>query len=130
MTAAYKTVPTQPTEEQWGGLARDIVMWTRMHCGRPTGALLHDHLRRLGRTIPAWLVEEIADDDNVPAKGTVAACIYKAMVEAAHHIESEAEKALKWIIAMFPGFVKTSLMQLDYPTDFREYLRVLLEERK
>lgn len=75
----YKAVPLEPTEAQWGGLARDIVMWTRFN--QHSGMALHDHLKSLGREIPAWLAQEIPNSINTPPKGTVAACIYKAMLE-------------------------------------------------
>ena len=77
----WKTVPEEPTEAMWGGLARDMVMWTRFTSH--TGADLHKHLRSIGTPIPLWLQQEIPDTDRVPAKGTVAACIYKAMIEVA-----------------------------------------------
>jgi hypothetical protein len=80
--AGYAIVPMEPTEPMWSELARDIVMWDRFP--RHTGADLHAHLRSLGRTIPDWLAKEIPDTDQVPPKGTVAACIYKAMIEAAN----------------------------------------------
>lgn len=79
-----KLVPTEPTKEQWSGLARDIVFWLYMDgSNRPTGEKLHKHLKRSGVPIPDWLAKEIPDVDYVPEKGTVAAVIYKAMVEAA-----------------------------------------------
>lgn len=73
-------VPIEPTEEMWGGLARQIVMWNRFP--RPTGHALHEHLRHgWPDAVPAWLAKEIPDNDIVPPKGTVAACIFKAMIE-------------------------------------------------
>ena len=76
-----KVVPFEPTEEMWGGLARRIVMWWSFD--RSTGAALFRHLENCGESIPDWLREEIPDTEHVPPKGTVAACIYKAMVYAA-----------------------------------------------
>lgn len=75
----FVLVPIEPTEEQWGGLARDIVMWWSFD--RPTGSALFKHLSSLGRDIPNWLHQEIKDVDHVPPKGTVAAVIYKAMLD-------------------------------------------------
>lgn len=75
-------VPREPTEAQWGGLARAIVMWWGMGAV-PTGALLHQHLTRTGEAIPDWLHAEIPVSTHVPSKGTVAACIYRAMLAAA-----------------------------------------------
>ncbi len=80
--AGYRVVPLIPTEAQWSGLARDLVMWDRMR-PRPTGQLLYQHLDRLGRDTPDWLRKEIPDTDHVPPKGTVAACIYRAMLDVA-----------------------------------------------
>lgn len=74
-------VPAIPTEAQWGGLARDIIQWWCM--SRPSGQALHEHLHNLGRAVPDWLVQEIPRTSNVPAKGDVAAAIYRAMLAAA-----------------------------------------------
>ncbi len=73
--------PREPTEAMWGGLARDIIMWTRFP--HQSGSALHAHLRNCSAApVPAWLLAEIPDTDAVPPKGTVAACIYKAMLAA------------------------------------------------
>jgi len=74
-------VPAIPSEAMWGGLARDIVMWTRF--ARPTCASLLDHLRSVGRDIPEWLAAECRHQDVVPPKGSVAVWVYRAMIEAA-----------------------------------------------
>lgn len=68
----------EPTEEQWNGLARDIVFWWGMN--DHTGDALYKHLRRSSVIAPEWLLEEIPNSNAVPSKGTVAAVIYKAMV--------------------------------------------------
>lgn len=80
----WQIVPKEPTEGMWGELARDIVMWQRMTAnGAATGATLHKHLRSIRPApIPEWLAKEIPDATQVPPKGTVAACIYKAMLAA------------------------------------------------
>ncbi len=73
-------VPVEPTEEMWGGIARQMIMWLRMP--NPTGHELHLHLKRAWHEpMPEWLAKEIPDTDHVPPKGTVAACIFKAMIE-------------------------------------------------
>lgn len=77
----WKTVPCEPTEAMWGGLARAIVMWT--HFRDHSGNALYDHLRMSGIEVPTWLLREIPHTTHVPPKGTVAACIYKAMLDAA-----------------------------------------------
>ena len=83
--AGWRIVPADATEEQWGGLARAILFWWG-GMDRPTGILLYQHLRLTGETIPDWLIAEIPEIDHVPPKGTVAACIYRAMLEAAPSI--------------------------------------------
>ncbi len=77
----WALVPVESTEKQWGGLARDLMMWLSFQ--RPTGAKLHEHLRTLERDIPQWLIDEIPDVDHVPSKGTRAAVVYRAMLAAA-----------------------------------------------
>jgi hypothetical protein len=74
-------VPIEPTEDQWGGLARDIVMWMDMEPKTPRA--LFKHLERSGRDIPQWLRDEpdMKNLDKVPPKGTRAVIIYKAMIE-------------------------------------------------
>lgn len=81
--SGWKLVPVEPTEAQWGELARDIVFWYGTCTPPHHGAKLHTFLRNMGRVVPHWLIEEINDSDSTPAKGTVAAVIYKAMLEAA-----------------------------------------------
>lgn len=81
--AGWKLVPEMPTEEMWGELARDIVWWLYGHSAPHYGSKLHRFLESLGRDIPEWLAKEIPKVDHSPAKGTVAVCIYRAMLEAA-----------------------------------------------
>lgn len=73
-------VPIEPPELMWGGLARDIVMFLQLD-GRHSGNALHEHLENLGTDIPAWLLKEIPNNNNVPPKGTFVVCIYKACLE-------------------------------------------------
>lgn len=79
----YVLVPVEPTEEQWGELARDIMMW--LDFDRQTPRTLFDHLRNLGVEAPQWLIDEpeMKNLDHVPSKGTRCALIYKAMLAAA-----------------------------------------------
>lgn len=82
----WKLVPLVPTGEQWGGLARDIIMWHDMNeGGNKTPRALFKHLEILGHEVPQWLRDEpeMRNIDHVPSKGTRAAIIYRAMVEAA-----------------------------------------------
>jgi hypothetical protein len=82
----FYTVPWQPTEPMWSGLARDIMMWLDMHDGPGTTPRnLFLHLERLGREVPQWLRDEpeMKALDHVPSKGTRVTIIYKAMLSAA-----------------------------------------------
>lgn len=79
----WQLVPKEPTEEMWGELARHIVFWNQINKGPHYGSNLHDYLRNCGHEIPAWLSEEIPDTMVSPPKGTITACIYKAMLSAA-----------------------------------------------
>lgn len=82
----------EPTEEMWSGLARDIVMWVAMD-GPHYGSKLYKHLRMLGKEIPAWLLKEIPDIDHTPPKGTMAVCIYKAVLSAAPQLSTKDDGA-------------------------------------
>ena len=77
-------VPRVPTEEQWGGLARDIMMWLDMATWK-TPATLFEHLGHLDTEIPQWLIDEpeMRNVDYVISKGTCVSIIYRAMLAAA-----------------------------------------------
>ena len=83
MTEKFKLVPVEPTEAQWGALARDIMTW--LGFSRPTPRTLLDHLRRCGHEPPAWLRDEPEMEalDHVMSKGTRCVLIYRAMLAAA-----------------------------------------------
>lgn len=77
--------PVRPSETQWGGLARDIMMWLDMGPGSAkTPRALFAHLEQVGRPAPQWLRDEpeMQNLDHVPSKGTRCAIIYKAMLFA------------------------------------------------
>lgn len=80
-TADSVLVPLVPTEAQWGGLARAIMMWLDMSPKTPRA--LFKHLERSGREIPQWLRDdaEMKALDHVPSKGTRCAIIYRAMLD-------------------------------------------------
>lgn len=86
----WTLVPMEPTEKQWGGLARDIMMAFDMNAKTPRK--LFEHLDNLGREIPDWLRNEpeMKNLDHVPSKGTRAVIIYRAFLEAAP-IEAKSE---------------------------------------
>lgn len=81
----YKLVPVEPTDEQWGGLARDIMHWLDMYSGSKTPRTLLEHLRRSGKAVPQWLLDEpeMKNLDHSMSKGTRCVIIYKAMLAAA-----------------------------------------------
>lgn len=77
--------PFNPTEEQWSGLARDIVWWMRMYpSSQQTPSTLMEHLSNLGREVPTWMGDEaeLRTQDHVISKGTIAVLVYKAMLDA------------------------------------------------
>lgn len=77
-------VPEEPTEAQWNGLARAIMMWLDMNTRKTPRSLL-DHLNRSGQTVPKWLLDEPEMEhlDHSMSKGTRCVIIYKAMLKAA-----------------------------------------------
>jgi hypothetical protein len=78
----WKLVPEEPTEAQWGELARDIMLAFDMSCKSP--ALLLNFLKNVGREIPKWLLDEVRDpaSTHVLSKGTRVVIIYRAMLAA------------------------------------------------
>lgn len=89
----WALVPLMPTEEMWGGLARDIVMAMDMGCMRPRQ--LFKHLEMCGTEIPQWLRDEaeMQSPDHMPSKGTRATLIYRAMLAAAPLAPASSEDA-------------------------------------
>ncbi|MBA1234741.1 hypothetical protein G7Z98_09255 [Pseudomonas stutzeri] len=76
----YALVPITPTEEQWSGLARDLMMWLDMSDKTAQG--LFKHLRMIGVEPPQWLRDEPEmQGAGVPSKGTRVTLIYRAMIE-------------------------------------------------
>ena len=83
----WKLVPVEPTAEQFGGMARDIIQWMRFTESKNQHSdSLVKWLKDMGNEIPAWLYSESEINHlskHVISKGTIAAIIYKAMLEAA-----------------------------------------------
>ena len=83
----WKLVPVEPTGEQWGGLARDIIQWMRFTPSNDQHSQsLIEWLKNMGNEIPGWLMSENEINHlskHVLSKGTITAIIYKAMIEAA-----------------------------------------------
>ena len=86
-TEGWKLVPVEPTTEQYGGLARDIIQWMRFTpSGDQNSQSLIEWLKNMGNEIPSWLMSENEINHlskHVLSKGTIAAIIYKAMLAAA-----------------------------------------------
>lgn len=70
----------EPSDYQWDGLARHLVLWLDMEPKTPRA--LFQHLKRSGLEIPQWLNDESEMQvlDHVPSKGTRAVLVYKAML--------------------------------------------------
>ena len=83
----WKLVPVEPAAEQYGGLARDIIQWMRFTPSSDQHSeSLIEWLKNMGNEIPSWLMGENEINHlskHVLSKGTIAAIIYKAMLEAA-----------------------------------------------
>ena len=83
----FKVAPVEPTTEQYGGLARDIIQWMRFTPSSDQHSQsLIAWLKDMGNEIPAWLYSEPEINHlskHVISKGTIAAIIYKAMLAAA-----------------------------------------------
>ena len=83
----FKVVPVEPTTEQYGGLARDVIQWMRFtESKNQHSESLVKWLKDMGNEIPSWLMSENEINHlskHVLSKGTIAAIIYKAMLAAA-----------------------------------------------
>ena len=80
-------VPIEPTVDQFGGMARDIIQWMRFTPSSDQHSQsLIEWLKNMGNEIPSWLMGENEINHlskHVLSKGTMAAIIYKAMLAAA-----------------------------------------------
>ena len=83
----WKLVPVEPTSDQFGGMARDIIQWMRFTESKNQHSdSLVKWLKDMGNKIPDWLYSESEINHlskHVISKGTIAAIIYKAMLAAA-----------------------------------------------
>lgn len=83
----WEPVPVEPTSDQFGGMARDIIQWMRFTESKNQHSdSLVKWLKDMGNEIPAWLYSESEINHlskHVISKGTIAAIIYKAMLAAA-----------------------------------------------
>ena len=83
----FKVVPVEPTAEQFGGMARDVIQWMRFtESKNQHSESLVKWLKDMGNEIPAWLYSDPEINHlskHVISKGTIAAIIYKAMLEDA-----------------------------------------------
>lgn len=87
----WKLVPIEPTETQWSGLARDIMMWLGMSNNRSPRSLLR-HLELTGQKIPQWLFDEpeMQTLDHALSKGARVVILYRAMLADAPKLPLEA----------------------------------------
>ena len=76
----YKLMPCNPTEEMWGGTARQLVKYMQMK-DRYCPASLKKHFDRFIGEIPDWLNEEVQDwtSEHAFATADLGVFIYKAM---------------------------------------------------
>ena len=83
----FKIVPEEPTEQQFGGMARDIIQWLRFtESKNQHSESLVKWLKDMGNEIPDWLYKESEINHlskHVISKGSIVAIIYKAMLAAA-----------------------------------------------
>ena len=90
----WQLVPVEPTVEQFGGIARDIIQWMRFTESKNQHSdSLVKWLNDMGSEIPDWLYSESEINHlskHVISKGTIAAIIYKAMLAAATKYEGGA----------------------------------------
>lgn len=98
----FKAVPLDPTEEQWGGLARSIMMWMDMSDGPKLPRDLLKHLERSGVEIPQWLRDEpeMLSLDHSMSKGSRCVLIYKAMLFDAPKAGGAAVEDIKALIEL------------------------------
>ena len=87
IVGGLKVVPVEPTTEQFGGMARDVIQWMRFtESKNQHSESLVKWLKDMGNEIPEWLYSEPEINHlskHVISKGTIAAIIYKAMLAAA-----------------------------------------------
>ena len=83
----WRLAPIEPTVDQFGGMARDVIQWMRFTDSKDQHSeSLVKWLKDMGNEIPDWLYSEPEINHlskHVLSKGTIAAIIYKAMLEAA-----------------------------------------------
>ena len=83
----WRLAPIEPTVDQFGGMARDVIQWMRFTDSKDQHSeSLVKWLKDMGNEIPAWLYSEPEINHlskHVISKGTIAAIIYKAMLAAA-----------------------------------------------
>ena len=86
----WKLVPVEPTPDQFGGMARDIIQWLRFtESKNQHSKSLVEWLKDMGNEIPDWLYKEFKishPSRHVISKGTIAAIIYKAMLDSAPEV--------------------------------------------
>lgn len=81
ITSPSVSAPFDPTEEQWGGLARQLILAYQLNFIESTSLIRF--LNMTGCRIPDWLANdvEVATSKGVLSKGTRAVLVYKAMLD-------------------------------------------------
>lgn len=85
----WRCVPIEPTEAQWGGLARKMMLAWDADAKAPRRFFAM--LLGLGAQIPQWIRDEpeMQIPEHVPSKGTRAAILYRAMLEDAPELPND-----------------------------------------
>lgn len=98
-----RIAPWTPSDDAWGGLARDIVMWHDCYPNRLTPRTLFKHLDLVGTEVPQWLRDEpeMQHPDHTISKGTRAVIIYRAMLQDCQPA-TELRDALGRMVSAFP----------------------------
>lgn len=79
----YKLVPVEPTEDQWGGLARHLGRYMQTH-DRYCPKTLKKYFDRFIGEPPEWLTKEVGnwESDHAFATADLPVFIYKSMLGA------------------------------------------------
>ena len=87
----FKVVPVEPTADQYGELARDIIQWMRVTPSSDQHSQsLIDWLKNMGKEIPSWLTSK--NEINHLSKHVLSK-IYKAMLATAPELKQIYRKS-------------------------------------
>ena len=93
-----KRVPIVPTEAQWSGFARRIMMAWDLGCDTPRK--MFEYFKMANVQVPQWMQAELEMQnlDHAPSKGTRATLIYRAMIEDAPDASESTEPLAMLVI--------------------------------